>query len=432
MANAHNASVPRVAIIDGTRTPFQRSGTGFVDIMQHELAAAAIRGLLDRTQLPPEAVQELVLGCTIQNHRTNNVARDAGLAAGLPHHVNAHMVSAACISANRAIGAAAEQILRGHADVAIAGGVETLSDPPIQYQRKLRKKFLAMGKAKGWLDYLKLFSDVRPRDLRPDLFAIAEYSTGLSMGQNADRLAKRLEIPRAAQDEFAVRSHQTAGKAQAEGRFDDEITPVQSSPDGPTITTDNGPRADTTLEKVAKLRPAFAKDGTVTAASSSFLTDGAAVVLLTSEAAAEKYGLKPKGYLHAYAYAGTDPLEELLVGPAYATPTVLDRAGLTFDDIDVLEIHEAFAVQVLAVLKLLASDQFARDTLGRDRAVGRVDPAKLNTWGGSLSIGHPFGATGARLITTCLNRLHQEDGTFGLVAACGAGGCGTAVIVERA
>jgi acetyl-CoA acyltransferase len=308
-----------------------------------------------------------------------------------------------------------------------------MSDAPILFQKKMRQKFLASQKAKGLKDYYQLFKDVRPRDLKPDLPGIVEFSTGLSMGQTAERLAKRLGITREAQDEFAWRSHKLAAEAQQKGWFAGEILSIAPPPKFKPVQIDNGVRGETTIEKLAKLRPAFdPKYGTVTAGNSSFLTDGASAVLLVGEDKAEEWGLTPRAFLRSYAFAGSDPLEELLTGPAYAIPMALDRAGLSFDDIDVWEIHEAFAAQVLAVRQLLADDAFAREKFGRKQAFGLLPLDKLNTCGGSLSIGHPFGATGGRILTTCANRLIRENGRFGVVAACGAGGCANAMVIERA
>jgi len=431
MATKGSTNVPaRVVLIDGVRVPFQRSATGYKNLMGYQLGEFAVRALMEKTGLPSSEVEYLIFGTTVHEVKTHNIAREVGFAAELPHTINAHTVSAACVSANQAITGAADIIYRGYADVALAGGVDTLSDPPLHYQRKMRQKFMAMRKAKGFMDYLRLFADVRPKDLAPEAFAINEFSTGLSMGQNADRLAKRLGISRAEQDEFAVRSHKLSAAAQESGILESEIAPVTLN--DKTISRDNGPRPDTSLEKVASLRPVFSKDGTVTAANASFLTDGAAVVLLMSEDKARELGLEPKAYLRSYAYAGTDPLEELLLGPAYATPLALERAGLQFSDLDIIEIHEAFAAQMLAVMRLLESKEFAKEKFGRSSAIAKIDMDRVNPFGGSLSLGHPFGATGARLATTCANRLQREDGRFGLVAACGGGGCGSAMIWERA
>lgn len=423
----------RVAVIDGVRTPFLRAGTGFLDLMAYDLGRYAVAGLMHKTDLNPDEVEDLIFGIVSAEPKTPNVAREVCLGAGLPHKVRTYTVSVACISANQAITNGADLIYRGYADCVIAGGCETMSDVPIRFQKKVRQKLMASQKAKGPKDYYTLFKDLRPGDLAPDAPAIQEFSTGLSMGQNADRVAKRLGITRKAQDAYAVRSHKLAAQAQQEGLLDDEIVTVAPPPHFNAIAQDNGPRGDTSADKMGKLRPAFDKAfGSVTAANSSFLTDGGSAVLLMSEAKAKALGYKPKAFLRSYAYSGTDPLEELLLGPAYATPMALDRAGLSLKDVDVLEIHEAFAAQMLSVIKLIESNKFATEKLGRSQAVGKVDYSKLNTLGGSLSLGHPFGATGGRLVTTCCNRLIREDKQFGLVAGCGAGGCGNALILERA
>lgn len=423
----------RVAVIDGIRTPFARSGTSYNDLMAYDLGRYAVSGLMNKTGLDPNEVDDLIFGIVVPDPKTGNVAREVCIGAGLPNKVRTYTVTVACISANQAASNGADLIYRGYADVVIAGGCETMSDVPIRYQKKVRQMLIAAQKAKGPKDYLKIFKDIRPADLKPDAPGIIEFSTNLSMGQNAERLSKRLEISRQDQDEFAVRSHELSVKAQEEGLLADEIVTVIPPPYFKAVTKDNGPRADATLEKISTLKPAFDKFyGTVTAANASFLTDGGSAVLLMSEEKAKELGFKPKAFIRSYAYAGTDPLEELLLGPAYATPMALDRASLTLKDMGVLEIHEAFAAQMLAVIKLLESKTFAKEKLGKASAVGKVDFDKLNLLGGSLSLGHPFGATGGRIITTCCNRMIREDKEFGLVAACGAGGCGTAMILERA
>ena len=422
----------RVAVIDGMRTPFLRAGTGFGDLMAYDLGRYAVTGLLAKTGLDKNEVDELIMGIVAQDFRTSNVAREVSLGADLPHKVKTHTVTVACISANQAVTNGADSIYRGYADVVIAGGCETMSDVPIRVSQKLRKMLLASQKAKTAKDYFEIFKHLRPKDLSPEIPSIAEFSTGLSMGQNADRLAHRLSISREAQDEFSMRSHQLAVKAQDDGILDEEIVPIAPPAKFAAVTKDNGPRK-TAMEKLAKLRPAFdPKYGTVTAGNASFLTDGGSAVLLMSEEKAKALGLKPKAWIHSYEYSGTDPLEELLLGPAYAIPRTLDKSGLTLADVDVLEIHEAFAAQMLSVIKLLESDDFAKEKLGRNKKVGEVNWDKLNIHGGSLSLGHPFGATGGRIITTCINRLIREDGHWGVVAACGAGGCGTAMVLERA
>lgn len=421
-----------VVIIAGCRIPFLRSGSGYGDLMSYDLARLALKGLLDRTQIAPEAVDLIIMGTVLSNYVTSNVARDAALAAGFPHTVPAFTVTQACISANQAITAGVDRICTGHAEVVIAGGAESLSDIPIRYQKKVRRKLIETQKYRKKSDYLKFIRGLSLKDLLPEIPAIAEFSTGRTMGQDCDRLAARLGVTRAEQDEFAARSHRLAAKAWSDGMLAEEVTQVRIPPEFETITTDNGIRADSSMQKLQSLPAAFEKPyGSVTAGNSSFLTDGAAAVLLMSEDYATANGHQPKARVRAYAYTAQDPLEELLLGPAYATPKVLERAGLQFGDIDVVEFHEAFAGQVLANLKCLASAAFAREKLGKDHAVGDVALEKLNTWGGSLSIGHPFGATGARLVTTAANRLHKEDGALALVASCAAGALGNAIVLER-
>ncbi len=421
-----------VVFVEGMRIPFQRSGTGYRDLTAYDLARIALKALLDRTELPGEQVDFVILGNVIQNVNTSNVARDAALAAGIPHSVPAYTVTLACISANRAITAGADLIATGQADVVIAGGTESLSDIPIRFRKRFRQRLVASRKARNWKDYWKLVKGLSWRDLLPEIPSISEFSTQRTMGEDCDRLAARIGVTRREQDEYALRSHQLAAKAIEEGLLNREVAPALVPPEFQPVERDNGPRPDSTLEKLQSLRPVFVKPhGTLTAGNSSFLTDGAAVTLLMSRQAAERLGYRPRAALRAYAYSAQDPFEELLLGPAYSIPRVLDRAGIKLNDIDVFELHEAFAAQVVANLKCLASRQFARDKLGRSEPVGEVPLDKLNCWGGSLAIGHPFGATGARLVTTAVNRLLQEDGQFALVASCAAGAHGNAILLER-
>ncbi|HEY9723077.1 MAG TPA: acetyl-CoA C-acyltransferase, partial [Oscillatoriaceae cyanobacterium] len=274
---------------------------------------------------------------------------------------------------------------------------------------------------------------LKPADLRPDAPAIAEFTTGLSMGESAERLAKRFHITREEQDRFAYESHHRAADATREGLLADQVLPVRVPPKFEPIAADNGIRGDTTLEKLAKLQPVFDRQfGTVTAGNSSFLTDGAAATLLMSEETAQELGFKPLATVKAMTSVGLDPLEELLLGPAFAIPKALAQAGLTLDELDVIELHEAFAAQMCANLAALADEAFCREHLGLPHALGRIDRDRLNAWGGSLSIGHPFGATGSRLVTTAAQRLQHQNGRYALVAACAAGALGSAMILERA
>jgi acetyl-CoA acetyltransferase family protein len=422
----------RVVLIEGCRIPFLRAGTGYHDLMSYDLARLAIKALVARTQIEPEEIDRVIMGCVIAKLATTNVAREAALGAGLPVSIPAFTVTLACISANVAITTGADLIRTGQADVVIAGGTESMSDIPICYRKPLRQKLIESQKYKGMKDYLKFPQGLGLRDFLPEIPDIAEFSTGRSMGEDCDRLAARMQISREEQDRYAVRSHLAAARATAEGILSGEIETIRVPPDFQPIDKDNGFRGDTSFEKMNSLNPAFVKKyGTVTPGNSSFLTDGASVVLLMAEDVAVSLGYTAKVAIRASVYTAQDPYEELLLGPAYATPKVLDISGLALPDIDVFEFHEAFAGQILANLKCLASDDFARDKLGRSQKVGEIPLDKFNTLGGSLSLGHPFGATGARLVTTAANRLIREDGTFALIASCAAGASGNAIILER-
>jgi len=424
---------PHTAVlVDGCRLPFQRSGTGYEDLMAYDMGRMVLRGLLTRTGLPPKKVDRVVMGTVVQDVQTSNVAREAALAAGIPNNVPAFTVTMACISSNQAFASGVDLVRTGLADRVIAGGTETLSDPPIRVARPLRKRLFEARKAKGALDYFQLLEGLNPSDIIPESPSIAEFSTGEVMGESADRLAAAFGVSRREQDEYALRSHRRAAEARDEGLLDPELYAASVPPDFDPITTDNVIRDDTSMEKLRQLPPAFVKPfGTVTAGNSSALTDGASATLVMAEEVAEADGYTPKAALRNYTFVAQDPGTELLLGPAYAIPQVLDEAGLTLDDIDVIELHEAFAGQVLAVLEALQSGTFAEENLNRPSAVGTVDLDRLNAWGGSLSLGHPFGATGTRLVTTAAHRLRAEDGRWALVAACAAGGQGHAMLVER-
>jgi len=421
-----------IVFIDGCRTPFLKSGTDYLNLMSYELGQFAIKGLIQKTGLDPKQVDQVIMGTVISNVQTSNVAREAALGAGITNTAHCQTVTQACISANRAICNGINEILVGNAEVVIAGGVENTSDTPIGFPKKMRNKLFGAQKLRGLGDTLKFVFSLRPSDFIPVRPAVAEYMTGRTMGQDCDIMAARYEIPRVEQDDFAYRSHQLAGKAQEAGYLAEEMCEVTISPKFKTINIDNGVRPTAKREKLAKLRPAFdKKHGTLTAANSSFLTDGGAASLIMTEDKAKELGLTPKSRIVEYVFTGQDVEDELLLGPAYAISQVLEKAGLTLDQMDVIELHEAFAGQVLTNIKCLASDDFAKEKLGRDKAVGIVDNSKLNNWGGSLSIGHPFGATGSRLITTASNRLLKEGGKYAILAACAAGAHGHAMIIEK-
>ncbi len=419
-----------VVFIDGGRTPFLRSGTDFKKLTSYDLARLALAGLVNKTKLDGSLIDRVFFGNVVQDINTSNVAREASLAAGLPDTIPATTLSMACISSNMAITMAKDTIETGNAKAVIAGGVEVLSDIPIRFRKKFRRKLLETQKYKSPADYLRFFKGLSPSDLLPEIPSISEYSTGETMGQSSDKMAAKYDISREEQDAYALRSHMLASQSQEQ--LSREIFPVSINNGEKIVDSDNGIRGESTPEKLASLKPAFNKPhGTATAGNSSFLTDGASAGLIMDKEFAIKNDYTPKAILRSYSYVAKKPGDELLIGPAFAIPFVLDDMNLNLDDIDVFEFHEAFAGQVLTVLKALASEDFARDRLGKKKAVGKVPYNALNSHGGSLSIGHPFAATGMRMLTTAANRLIDSDGKYALIAACAAGGQGHAIVIER-
>ncbi len=423
----------RVAIVAGLRTPFTKSGTTFRALTAQELGKLVVAELVQRTSLEPKDVDTLVFGTVVPSVLAPNIAREVSLLPLLPKGIPAVTVSRACASANQAITDAADQILLGHADVAIAGGAESLSNVPILHSRGFADAVVAASRAKSAPKRLGALARIRPRDLVPVTPAIAEPSTGETMGQSAEKMAKLNHIAREEQDQFALRSHRLAAAGTHDGRLTSEMMAVYVPPKFETVsTTDNGIRSDTTLEQMQALKPVFDRRyGTVTAGNSSPLTDGAAAVLLMSEEAARASGYAPLAFIKSYAYAALDPGEQLLMGPVLATPVALDRAGLTLKEIDLVEMHEAFAAQVLSNLQGFESREWAQRA-GYLHPVGEVDRARLNVMGGSIAIGHPFGATGARITMTLINELRRRGGQFGLMTVCAAGGMGFAMVLENA
>lgn len=419
-----------MVLVDGVRTPFLMSSTDYKNLMPHDLQRYALTGLVNKTGIDKNIVDYICMGTVIQEVKTSNIAREAALGAGFSDRIPAHTVTMACISANQAITTCLGMMSMGVYDVCIAGGVEFMSDVPIRHSRKMRQLMLSANKAKTAGAKLGLLAKIRPDYLAPELPAIAEFSTNETMGHSADRLAATFGVTREEQDDFARRSHTMAKEAAEKGYLTD-IIPVKVPKGKDFISADNGIRV-TPADKMAKLKPAFIKPhGTVTAANSSYLTDGASAALIMTEDKAKELGLTPKAYFRAYTYVSQDPKDQLLLGPTYATPVVLDAMKLKLNDISVLEYHEAFAGQILANVKAMDSDKFAQDVMGRKEKVGTVDMDKFNLWGGSLSIGHPFGATGVRLAMHSANRMIKEDGQFALIAACAAGGQGVGMILER-
>jgi acetyl-CoA acyltransferase len=424
----------RVAVVAGIRTPFARSGTFFEDITAVELGGMAVKELVARYDIDEKTLDEVVYGTVIPSVARPNIAREVVFEAGLPMHVPAASVVMACASSNRAITDAAAQIALGLSGSIIAGGAECLSDVPVLFSRKFTKRLMRLSKAKSAAQKARAFAGFRPSELAPHPPAIAEYTTGLSMGQSAEKMAKENHIARQAQDELALRSHQRAAAGWDSGVLGPETFPVPVAPKFETMaTTDNNIRRDSSLEQLAKLPPVFDREyGSVTAGNSSPLTDGASAILLMSEERAKAEGRKPLAFIRSWAYSGIDPSEQLLQGPAYAAPKALDRAGLKLADMGRVEMHEAFAAQVLSNLQAFASAAFAREKLGRSEPLGEVDPTILNMYGGSIAIGHPFAATGARIVTTLANELVRSGKQFGLLTVCAAGALGHAMVLENA
>jgi acetyl-CoA acyltransferase len=422
----------RVAIIEGVRTPFARAGTTLRHLTAIDLGKVAVGELIQRTSLDPASVDLLVFGTVIPSVLAPNIAREVALMPMLPKSVQSWSVSRACASANQAITDAADQIALGHADVAIAGGAESLSNVPILHSRGFSDALIAASKAKSLGGRVQSLARIRPKDLIPVTPAIAEPTTGETMGQSAEKMAKINGVSREEQDALALASHLNAAKGTQDGRLTAELAPVFVPPRYEQVMTeDNGIRSDTSLEQLAALRPVFDKRyGTVTAGNASPLTDGGGAVLLMNEAKAKALGYTPLAYIRAYAYAALDPGEQLLQAPVLAAPLALKRAGLGLKDMDLVEMHEAFAAQVLSNIKGFASQHWA-ERAGLTAPLGEVDRAKLNVLGGSIAIGHPFGATGARITTTLAHELKRRGGQFGLMTVCAAGGMGFSMVIER-
>ncbi|MHB8877077.1 MAG: acetyl-CoA C-acyltransferase FadI [Myxococcaceae bacterium] len=433
MAQRQSNGHRRVAIVRGLRTPFVKASSVFSTLSALDLGRMVVQELVQRSELDPNEIDQLVFGQVIPNITAPSIAREVVLAAGLPRRIEAHTVSRACATSVQALTDAANSIALGLCEVAVIGGTESMSDPPIFTSRALAHALLASSKGKSLPEKLRPFQKLKPKDLLPVPPAIAEYSTGMSMGDCAEKMAKDWGITRKEQDEIALASHANAARAWKEGFYAEQVMHVAVPPRYDQVAEkDNLVREDTTLEALTGLRPVFdRKYGTVTAGNASPLTDGAAAVLVMSEERAKALKLEPLGFLKSYAYAACDPAEELLMGPAYAAPLALERAGMKLGDLDLVEMHEAFAAQVAGNLKAFASAAFAKKA-GRASALGEVDRSRLNVNGGSIALGHPFGATGARIVTQALLELKRRNKNTVMCTVCAAGGLGAAVVLERA
>lgn len=422
----------RVAIIGGLRTPFVKANTVFNDLTALDLGRIVVQELVQRYDLNPHDIDELVFGQVVPSLTASSIAREVVLLSGLPKRVQTHTVMRACATSIQAAISAGHSIADGSADVVIAGGTESMSDPPIFTSRPLAHALVAASKAKTLPAKLKPFQKLSGKDLLPVPPAIAEYTTGQSMGESAEKMAKENGISRREQDEISLASHHNAAKAWKAGYFKDEVMSVAIPPKYKDIaTTDNLVREDTSLEALSALKPAFDRRyGTVTAGNASPLTDGAAALILMSEEKAKALGYEILGFIKSYAFAATDPADQLLQGPAYAAPLALDRAGMKLKDIQLIDMHEAFAAQVASNIQAFESKKFA-EKLGRSEPLGEVNRSILNVNGGSISLGHPFAATGARILHQSLRELKRRNLSTGLVTVCAQGGQGAAVVLER-
>lgn len=421
----------RVAIVAGLRTPFARQGTFYKNLTAIELGQMVVSELLARSEISPEMVQRVVYGQVMVLPDAPNIAREIVLGTGMRVTTDAYSVCRACATSFQSTINIAESIMAGDIEIGISGGADSTSVLAVQTSRNLAKTLVMAGRAKTFGEKLKLFSKLRPRDFIPHAPSAVEFSTGLRMGDSGEQMARDHGITRQAQDEFALRSHQLAHKAWEEGKLDGEVMHANVPPFKDTLIRDENIRAGASLESLAKLKPAFdRKYGTVTAGNSTPLTDGASAVLVMKESRAKALGYKPLGYIKSYAFTANHVKKDLLMGPAYATPIALDRAGLKFSDMSLVDIHEAFAAQTLSVLKAFESRTFAEKELNRKEALGKVDWDRLNVLGGSLAYGHPFAATGGRMITQTLRELKRRGGGFALTTACAAGGLAAAVVLE--
>ncbi|MCL1059308.1 acetyl-CoA C-acyltransferase FadI [Shewanella gelidimarina] len=426
-----NARGERIAIVSGLRTPFAKQATAFHGVSALDMGKMVVNELISRSELDPKLIEQLVYGQVVLMPAAPNIAREIVLGTGMDVSTDAYSVTRACATSFQSTVNVAESIMTGNMEIGIAGGADSSSVVPIGVSRKLAHALVDLNKARTFSQKLSIFRRLGLKDLLPVPPAVAEFSTGLSMGQTAEQMAKTYNISRADQDALAHRSHTLATETWNAGKLAQEVMTAHVPPYKGFIDRDNNIRENSTLESYAKLRPAFdRKHGSVTAATSTPLTDGASAVLLMSEGRAKALGYTPIGYIKSYAFTAIDVWEDMLMGPSYATPMALKRAGMELEDLTLIEMHEAFAAQTLANMQMFGSKKFAAEKLGRNRAIGEIDMSKFNVLGGSLAYGHPFAATGTRLITQVCHELKRRGGGTGLATACAAGGLGAAMIVE--
>lgn len=447
---SHPKSPRDVVIIEGLRTPFAKAGSALKDVHPAELGKVALKELIAKTNLDVDVIDEVIIGNTGNPPDSVNISRVVALNAGVPQKTSAYTVHRNCASALESISNGFEKIKSGTMDVVVAGGTENMSQMPILLPKKIQDIFGQLFTAKGPSQALPLLMKLFSADLKQimalftanqknEYFPIISVMQGLTdpfvginMGQTAEILAKEFGLSREVQDRFAMESHHKAAKAHKDGKLKDEITPLFLPPDyKKVLTEDVGPRENQSMEALAKLKPFFdKKTGTITPANACPLTDGAGMMLLMSREKAEALGHKPLARILSYGFAGLEP-ERMGLGPVYATPVALKRAGLTMKDIGLIELNEAFAAQVLACVKAFESDEFAKNKLGLSSKVGEIDLTKMNVNGGAIALGHPVGATGTRLVTTLFKEMKRRDVQFGLATLCIGGGQGGSMIVEN-
>lgn len=434
-AAERRATLATLAIVDGVRSPFAKAFGALSRVPADELARMTVTPLLERRGMEPAEIDEVVFGNVAGPADASNIARVIALRAGVPHDRIAHTVNRNCASGMEAILGGWQALDEGRADVVLAGGTESMSNVPLLWDRRMADVLTNAARARGVWQKVKALAAIRPAYLKPVAalrLGLTDPVCGLNMGETAERLAVEFDINRAEQDEFAVMSHTRAIAAWERGFYDDEVVGIHAEEfGGGFIERDDGPRVGQSMEKLARLKPIFdSQQGTVTAGNSCPLTDGAAAVLLTTASHAEALGQEPLGYVRAYAIAGCDP-SRMGLGPVYAMHKLLEQTGMKLADVDLFEINEAFAAQVLACLKALESDAFAQTELGREKGIGTIDRDRLNVNGGAIALGHPVGTSGTRLVLTLLRALRERDLKRGIATLCVGGGQGFAVMVER-
>lgn len=429
--------MPRAAIIEGVRTPFTKFNTSLKEVIAADLAMHVLREIIERTDLDVNLIDHVVVGNGAPPADAPNIARIAALKAGIPQRVPGYTVQRNCASGMQSITEAAELIQLGHAEVVIAGGVESMSNIPFFFRRSFQDKMTDLTRSKSLVNKVRTAASIRPKDLSPVVgieMGLTDKYCGLNMGETAEVLAREYNLSREAQDEYALVSHQRTTAAWEEGRFDNEVMTVYHvTEDGRQVVVeqDNGYRPNQSIEALRKLHPVFdRKYGTVTAGNASQLTDGASALVVMSEEKAKSLGYSPKAYIRSWGYAGNDPAT-MGLGPAFATPIALDRAGLSLKDIQLVELNEAFASVVLANEIAFTSREFAKENLGRTDPIGQLHRDTMNVNGGAIALGHPIGATGNRLVLTLMKEMERRDIQFGLATECIGGGQGGAMIIER-